>query len=443
VVRPPTQKNICLRCKGARLLCGKKSCPILLKKSVLKSLVPYKLDKTIRDVDIFGASPPGFFVGHFSYPNVYLGPLVPFQEFKLNFDVPDNYILDAPELWFGKQMTEIVSYRSSLVRNNFKTNVYIGQKSRKNTPPIKVQKLLDTSQELAMAARPVDTETKLEKMNLRMLMDNHAPPIGPTGMTEKIRITENVKVHPKVEYCVADTDLKAAEAVSEHLFFKGHVPQSTIKRVFSAGLLGQKKNRRLVPTRWTITAVDDIISKALIKEIKKFPEINDYQIFESNYLDNHFKILLFPGKFTYEMNEVWAPNTLWNISLDGRNRNLKPQIMTDYEFYQGRKNYASNITGAYYAARKEVCEYLYSIGRQARVLIFREVRGGYLVPLGVWVIRETVKNAMALGSSIVLDNFDDSIRKMVEGFMVNLKYWKKSSKLINFIKTQKTIDTFL
>lgn len=443
MVRPPTEKNICLRCKGARLLCGKKSCPILLKKSVLKSLVPYKLDKTIRDVDIFGASPPGFFVGHFSYPNVYLGPLVPFQEFKLNLNVPDNYILDAPELWFGKQMAEIVSYRSSLVRNNFKTNVFIGQTSRKNTPPIKVQKLLDASQELAMAARPVDTETKLEKMNLRMLMDNHAPPIGPTGMTEKIRITENVKVHPKVEYCVSDTDLKATEAVSEHLYFKGHVPQSTIKRIFSAGLLGQKKNRRLVPTRWTITAVDDIISKAVIKEIKRFPEINDYQIFESNYLDNHFKILLFPGKFTYEMNEVWAPNTLWNISLDGRNRNLKPQIMTDYEFYQGRKNYASNITGAYYAARKEVCEYLYNIGRQARVLIFREVRGGYLVPLGVWVIRETVKNAMALGSSITLDNFDDAIKKMAQGFMVDLKYWKKSSKLINFIKTQKTIDTFI
>ncbi|MHA1296445.1 MAG: hypothetical protein ACTSPH_07545, partial [Promethearchaeota archaeon] len=146
-----------------------------------------------------------------------------------------------------------------------------------------------------------------------------------------------------------------------------------MKRVFSAGLLGTKDKRRLVPTRWAITAVDDIISKALIKEIKQFPEINEYLIFESSYLDNHFKILLFPGKFAYEMNEVWAPNSLWNVSLNGSNWNLKPQIMTDYEFYEGRKNYASNITGAYYAARKEVCEYLYNIRRQARVLIFREV----------------------------------------------------------------------
>ena len=443
MVRPPTEKNICLRCKGARLLCGKKTCPILLKKSVMKSLVPFELDKTRRDVEIFGASPPGFFVGRFNYPNVYLGPLVPYQEFETGLDISDYHILDAPELWFGKKMVDVIRYRSSLVRSNFKTNVFIGKKSRKSTPSFKTQKLLETSQELSMAARPVDTETKLERMNLRMMMDNHALPMGPSGTTEKINITENTKVHPQVDYCVSDTDLKAAEAVSENLYFKGHVPESTIKRIFSAGLLGEKKNRRIVPTRWTITAVDDIISKALIKEIKKFPEINDYQIFEATYLDNHFKILLFPGKFIYEMNEVWAPNTLWNISLDGNTRNLKPQIMTDFEFYNGRKSYASNITGAYYAARKSVCEYLYKIKRQARVLIFREVSGGYVVPLGVWVIRSTVENAMFTTDPIKLDNFNDSVKKMAEGFMVDYKYWKKSSKLINFMKTQRTLDSFI
>ncbi|MFX1599822.1 MAG: hypothetical protein ACFFB6_04430 [Promethearchaeota archaeon] len=443
MVRPPTEKNICLRCKGARLLCGKKTCPILLKKSVMKSLVPFELDKTRRDVEIFGASPPGFFVGHFNYPNVYLGPLVPFQEFETGLDISDYHILDAPELWFGKKMVDVIRYRSSLVRSNFKTNVFIERKSRKNTPSLKTQRLLETSQELSMAARPVDTETKLEKMNLRMMMDNHALPMGPSGMTDKIEITENTKIHPQVDYCVSDTDLKATEAVSQHLYFKGHVPESTIKRVFSAGLLGEKKRRRIVPTRWSITAVDDIISKALIEEIKRFPEIDDYQIFEATYLDNHFKILLFPGKFIYEMNEVWAPNTLWNISLDGRNRDLKPQIMTDFEFYRGRKSYASNITGAYYAARKSVCEYLYNIKKQARVLIFREVSGGYVVPLGVWVIRETVNNAMWTSQPIILDNFSDAMKVMAEGFMVDYKYWKASSKLINYIKTQKTLDIFL
>jgi hypothetical protein len=396
-----------------------------------------------KNVEIFGASPPGFFVGRYNYPNVAVGPLVPFKEFETNLNIEDYHILDAPELWYGKQMMDVIRYRSSLVRNNFKVNVRMGSDIRKTTPPLDAQRLLDTSQELSMAARPVDTETKLSKVSLNMMMDNHFIPMGPSGITEKIRITENVKVHPKVDYCVADTDLKAQEAVSEHLYMNGSVPLSSIMRVFSAGLLGEKKNRKLVPTRWTITAVDDIISKHLIKEIKRFPEINEYRIYEATYLDNHFKILLFPGKFTYEMNEVWAPNSLWNISLDGLYKKLTPQIMTDYEFYRGRKSYASNITGAYYAARKAVCEYLYNIKRQARVLIFREVSAGYTVPLGVWVIRETVNNAMFTSEPVILDNFDDSIVKMAEGLMVDLKHWKKSSKLINFIKTQKTLDNFL
>ena len=143
------------------------------------------------------------------------------------------------------------------------------------------------------------------------------------------------------------------------------------------------------------------------------------------------------------MNEVWAPNTLWNISLDGTNQNLQPQIMTDFEFYGGRKDYASNITGAYYAARKSVCEYLYKIKKQARVLIFREVSGGYVVPLGVWVIRETVNNAMWTSTPLILDNFNDAVNKMAENFIVDFKHWKKSSTLINYIKTQRTLDNFL
>ncbi len=443
MVRPPTEKNICLLCKGARLYCGKKTCPILLKQSILKSIIPFELGKSKRNVEIFGASPPGFFVGRYNYPNVAVGPLVPFKEFESELNIEDHHILDAPELWFGKQMAEVIQYRSSLVRSNFKINVKIDEQKLKNTPPISAQKLLETSQELSMAARPVDTETKLQKLNLRMIMDNHALPVGPSGITEKIKITENVKVHPKVDYCVSDTDLKAQEAISEHLYLKGSVPLSSIQRVFSAGLLGEKNKRKLVPTRWAITAIDDMISKRLIKEVKKFPEINDYRIFEAKYLDNHFKILLFPGKFTYEMNEVWAPNSLWNISLSGNNRNLKPQIMTDFEFYRGRKSYASNITGAYYAARKAVCDYLFKLRRQARILIFREVSSGYVVPLGVWVIRETVKNAVESNEPIILDNFDAALNKMTEGLIVDIKHWKKSSKLIDFIKTQKTIDSFL
>lgn len=410
--------------------------------SILKSAIPFEIGKTKRNVDVFGPSPPGFFVGRYNYPNVAVGPLVPFKEYVETLPISDFHILDAPELWYGTSSESVIRYRSSLVRSNFKVNVKSASKQKKTAPPLETQRLLDTSQELSMAARPVDTETHIEKLKLNVIMDNHALPLGPSGITNKIRITENVKVHPKVDYCVADTDLKATEAVADYLYMKGRVPFSTIQRVFSAGLLGEKKNRKLVPTRWTITAVDDIISKRLITDIKKFPEINDYQIFESTYLDNHFKILLFPGKFMYEMNEVWAPNSLWNTSLSGGKAPLKPQIATDTEFYGGRKNYASNITGAYYAARKSICEHLIKIKRQARILIFREVSPGYTVPLGVWVIRETTKNAMENYKPLIYDNFNDAITKMSEGLMVPQIHWEKSSNLIEFLQKQRTLDEF-
>ncbi|MFO7794576.1 MAG: Nre family DNA repair protein [Promethearchaeia archaeon] len=445
MVRPPTDSNICLRCKGGKLLCGKNTCPILLKKSVLKSIIPFHVGKSLKNVELFGASPPGFFVGRYNYPKVTVGPLIPFSEFtKENFiNKAENHILDAPELWYGKKLEEIILYRSKLVRSNFNINVKIGEKRLKNTPPLKEKRLLERSQILSMAAQPTDTETRFNQLGLRMMLDNHSLPMGPSGYTDKIRITENVKVHPKVEYCVADTDLKAQEAVGEFLYMDTDVPLSTIQRVFSAGLLGEQKKRKLVPTRWTITAVDDIISKKLIEEIKRFPEINEYKIFEATYLDNHFRILLFPGKFAFEMNEVWAPNSLWNVSLDGKSLDIKPQIMTDYEFYKGRKNYASNITGAYYAARKSVCEYLYKIRRQARIIIFREVSSGYVVPLGVWVIRETVKNAFKESKPFILDNFEDAISKLSKGLLVNEKQWQHNSKLINFIRNQRTLDDFI
>jgi len=53
------------------------------------------------------------------------------------------------------------------------------------------------------------------------------------------------------------------------------------------------------------------------------------------------------------------------------------------------------------------------------------------------------KNAMELGNPLILDNFNDSAKKMAEGFMVKYKFWKQSSKLINFVKNQRTIDNFL
>jgi hypothetical protein len=67
-----------------------------------------------------------------------------------------------------------------------------------------------------------------------------------------------------------------------------------------------------VPTRWSITAVDDILSKDLREKVKTYPEINEYRVYESRYLDNIFEVLMLPQAWSYEAMEAWYPGTIWN-----------------------------------------------------------------------------------------------------------------------------------
>ncbi|MBI5051121.1 hypothetical protein HZC08_00005, partial [Candidatus Micrarchaeota archaeon] len=58
-----------------------------------------------------------------------------------------------------------------------------------------------------------------------------------------------------------------------------------------------------------------------------------------------------------------------------------------------RSTYAKEQVGGYYASRYSVLQYLSSIRRQARVIVFREIDPDYNIPVGVWQVREGVKHA--------------------------------------------------
>ena len=151
MVKPNVSSDICIRCKGARLLCGKKVCPILLQNSILKSKVPYKIGQTKREEDIFGASPPAVFIGHFGYPSVNIGPLILIND---NFKGKDTAVLDNPENWYGRSINEIVNFRLSMVRSNFKVNVKYEDNLKKQMENLDrpQYKLLESTQELALAS---------------------------------------------------------------------------------------------------------------------------------------------------------------------------------------------------------------------------------------------------------------------------------------------------
>jgi hypothetical protein len=190
-----------------------------------------------------------------------------------------------------------------------------------------------------------------------------------------------------------------------------------------------------VPTRWSITAVDSIISKALIEKVKDFPEINEYRVYESCYLDNVFEVLMIPGAWSYEAIEAWYPGTVWNPS--GRS----VVLFSDWEGREGRTTYAE-IGGCYYAARLAVCEQLVKERRQATVIVLREAHPGYIMPVGVWQVRENVRNAMRQ-KPFNFNTLDEALKWIAAKFQIPLKQWIMKSELLKKALFQRKITDFL
>ena len=348
----------CALCSGRRPFCIHKSYPLVGGWEIEKK-IKEKLKK-----DFFGPS-YSVFVGREGYPDVFAGPLVGIEE---------KEAIDSPQSWMGMEYSKIIELRSFLLRSKKMEN--IKSKSR----------FIRQVQELSLAHRPADIEVGFKKTPVYSFRLSEAlQPMGPSGELEKMRVTENIKVKEKIERIVTD-DLKAGQAT--FLLYKAGLDVYKIASIFSSGSLGLEKNKKLVPSRWTATGIDDIIAKALIEKIKKYPSINEYEVFESMHIDNHFVVLLMPGSWEFENFEVWAPGSNWALPTQSR-------IIEEYEPFQGRKEYAEKQAGGYYASRISAVSYLEKIKRQARVVVFREVGEDYSVPLGVWLVRETSGKAFA------------------------------------------------
>ncbi len=402
--------SLCILCKGARFLCGKTRCPIMVKVNYFLKSVP------LMGEDIAGMSPPSVFIGRIGYPNVYAGPLVPPVH-------EDTAIYDLPERWFGKSMDEIVGFRSLLVRGKHLVNV------NKFT---EAGKILDETRELALADTSVDMELNLtKKPRGSIYLDDDVQPFGPSAPIRDLRVG-NARYNDKIEKAYYDTDLRAKNAVID-LYSRG-VMVTKIQKAFSVGAFGLEKNRKLVPTRWSITAVDDTISKNLMAKVKTLPEINEYRVYESIYMDNVFEILMIPQQWSYESMEAWYPGTVWNPN------GKSVAIFSDWEGNSGRTTYAA-IGGCYYSARLAVCEQLLRENRQATAIVLREARPGYIMPIGVWQVRENVRNAMRQ-KPYRFNTLGESLQFIGGRFEIPLARWIVQSELLKRALFQKKITDF-
>ncbi len=351
--------RMCIICKGARNLCGLKTCPLMSRFSVRP-----KIQENIKD-DFFGPA-TSVFIGRFGYPDVFSGPLAPVTDENL-------HLVDRPGRWFGTSYESLVEMRSTLLRTKETINIFSRNRNVENL------------QEIALASRAPDVEMKLKGRPVyRVSFSDVSQPMGPSAGLKSLDIAGNVKIGRQVDRIVSD-ELTARE--SGYMLYQKGEDVYRVSTILSSGALGMNHRKKLVPTRWSITASHDLVAKELIRELKDYPSVNDYMVFSSEYLDNHYEILLMPGAWEFENFEAWAPGTPWSMGAKST------QIIEEYEPYGGRTKYADLQGGGYYASRLGVVEGLKAMRRQARIIVFREVYEGYVIPLGVWQVLENVRNA--------------------------------------------------
>lgn len=402
--------DLCVRCKG-RGWCGH-GCKILQQ---LKQFQP-KVETSFS-----GSSPPEIFVGHYGYPYVFTGILSPAE-------YGDTEYLSMPESWHSQKATiqDILSYRSRMIYSRFISRV-------KNVRSKQSSRLLDTIQQVSLASKSVDASFELKKKpKIKIDLDSHVAMIGNPAPLKRAKIESNIKVEKKVDYLTNDTDVKAITAINE--LYRHGIQVSNIIKILSAGMLGLKVQRKLVPTRWAVTATDDALSKALLEKIRQYQEISEFLLFSANYLGNHYNILLIPGCWSFEVIEASAKGYF------GSSENIA--MWHDYEFYQARKKYASSVTGAYYANRLAVCEYLEKIKRQASCLVLREIREEYWAPCGVGILREVTREALSKKPE-KFDNVEEALKAAQLKFKLPIQIYKEKSKILSNLKQQTRLSKFL
>ena len=354
---------------------------------------------------VSGSSPPSVFVGSYGYPKVSVGPMVPPIH-------GDTTIIDSPENWTGKSIEEIVNYRLSLVRGI------------KSVPITNTEgRYIESLQEVAMASRPIDSDIEFLKNTTPVTsIDGESPPFGPIGEVKSAKFS-NSSSDKNIQKIFYDRGLLAQESVLE-LYNKG-IEVTRIQKCFSIGMFG--KERKLVPTRWSITATDDIISKSLVSEILQFGIIDCHQVFTFNHLGNYFSVVIFPSRWMFEMQEAWY-DAQGNIGFG-----------SDFEDSRGLNHYPATA-GAHFASRLGVAEYLFKNKIQAAALVLREIRPEYAVPLGVWQVREGIRMALKQ-KPLLVSSFEEGLDAACKTMSIDKKEWLAKSNLLKARK-QKSISDF-
>lgn len=343
-----------------------------------------------RDVgmQMDGSTPPSVFIGSWNYPKVFAGPMMAEEH-------GDTAIMDRPESWIPekKSQEEIIRYRLNLVR---------GKKSVRVTDL--QNRFMEKLRDIALSGSSIESQADFERAPRGMtLSDDHAP-FGPSAHLERLEIA-NSRWDPNLQRAYYDDDQRASDALID--LHRQGLPFSSIEKAFSVGALGRGRSRRMVPTRWAITACDSTLAKGLLERVRGYEPIESFEVREFYALNNRYAVLLLPTAWQFEWMEAFL-----RIIRD------EEMIFSDHESNAGKKGY-SRVGGCYYSCKMAVLEALDAERRQAGAIVLREAYSGY-VPLGVFNVRESVRNAMKERSKS-FDGLRDALQHIESGLQLPMK----------------------
>lgn len=347
-----------------------------------------------------GASPPSVFIGRLGYPKVFVGPLVPPQ-------TGDTKFLDAPEQWIpsGASPQDILGFRLSLVRGMHAVRVN------------ETDRVVEIVREIALSERSPGVEALFSRKPAGGFMHEELQPFGPSAPIKQLRIDPE-RFDARLERLYFDTDATAKTAMLE--LHASDTPTSTIARALSAGCFGLERNRKLVPTRWSITAVDSTLSEEFLKQVREYELLEECRVYEHEALRNRFVVILFPSHWRYEWVEAFFP------SLPGE----RLTVFGDGEGFEGKKEYSS-VGGCFYTARAAITEKLVEERKQAGALVLREAYEDY-IPLGVFNVRENVRAALK-SRPVVFESLDEAVKHAFSRLRVSPSQWIRQSSILREI----------
>jgi hypothetical protein len=365
---------------------------------------------------LVGSVAPSIFVGRANYPDVSAGVLAPVG----HEDDAGRFATSAAWHEDDLSLAEVFERRTALLNAARQTG------ARTANVHDAWDGFLGVQREVAVADRPVAVELDLaDSPDLGVDVDDAGgvrTPTGPRAPARDARLSENPHVPRAVARVIEDDDWRA-EGAMNHLYERGFDVYE-INRVLSAGALGQQENRRLVPTRWSITAVDDCVGRYLRGTIRSNPSVDGVEVYREQFLGNAFWVLLAPGDWEYELVECKAPGSVWNPDPAGGVR-----VTSDHEGREGRTGYPDETAGAYHAARLGVLDGLADRDRRAKALVLRHVSDDYWGPAGVWQVRESVRSAVD-GRGATAETFDGAVRKVAAELPVAYEDLRRAATMV-------------